>query len=503
MASLSTDKNGNRTIQVKCADGKRRSIRLGKMPKKIAMEIKTKVEALSAAAIAKVSLDRETAKWLGSIPDVLFAKLAAVGLVEPREPAEPVAEIRPAPLAAVIDEYIVGRTDLKPGTLVNLRRCRKALVDYFGADRPLTDISPGDADDFRRWLMRPKPVFDKNTGECMGEKRLHENTVRRICGRAKQLFRGAQRKRLIAESPFADMKGTNVQANKSREHFITRDVAAKVLEACPDPQWKLLFALSRYGGLRCPSEHLTLTWRDIDWDAERIVVHSPKTAHHEGKEFRVIPLFPELRPYLEAVRNEVNPGIDCSFSAPVITRYRDSNVNLRTQLLRIIKRAGVAPWPKLFQNLRASRATELAAEHAGHVAAEWLGHSTVVAQKHYWQVTESDFARALQKAVQSAAETTCNEPSVKPTPLATTADYKSVRYLTASKVTPTGAELDQQYSILRNSPKSGAISGALLNEFESIDFELAFVITAWPTLPDAVRAETLVSIRRAVGTTAI
>ena len=25
---------------------------------------------------------------------------------------------------------------------------------------------------------------------------------------------------------------------------------------------------------------------------------------------------------------------------------------------------------------------------------EWLGHSTLVAQKHYWQVTDSDFQRA-------------------------------------------------------------------------------------------------------------
>jgi hypothetical protein len=37
---------------------------------------------------------------------------------------------------------------------------------------------------------------------------------------------------------------------------------------------------------------------------------------------------------------------------PVITRYRDHNANLRTQLLRTIERAEVPAWPKLFQNLR-------------------------------------------------------------------------------------------------------------------------------------------------------
>jgi hypothetical protein len=54
----------------------------------------------------------------------------------------------------------------------------------------------------------------------------------------------------------------------------------------------------------------------------------------------------------------------------------------------------VAAWPKLFQNLRASRTTELAAEYPAHVAAYWLGHSTLVASKHYWQVTDADYERA-------------------------------------------------------------------------------------------------------------
>jgi len=60
----------------------------------------------------------------------------------------------------------------------------------------------------------------------------------------------------------------------------------------------------------------------------------------------------------------------------------------------------------LFQNLRASRATELASEHPAHVAAAWLGHSTLVANKHYWQVTDADFAKAIAgdaEAVHKAA----------------------------------------------------------------------------------------------------
>jgi len=134
-------------------------------------------------------------------------------------------------------------------------------------------------------------------------------------------------------------------------------------------------------------------------------------------------MFPELRPYLDDVwklAKEAVLALDSKERAKVhvITRYRDANSNLRTQLERIIARAGLKPWPKLFQNLRATRATELAAEYPAHVAADCLGHSTMVAQKHYWRTTDADFDKAtselpeaLHEAVQSASVSECSEPS--------------------------------------------------------------------------------------------
>jgi integrase len=247
--------------------------------------------------------------------------------------------------------------------------------------------TPSDADDWRRWLLA----------------KLGENTTRRYCGRAKQFFRAAVRKRLIPESPFSDMRNCNVQANRDRDYFVSRKKIEKALDSCPDAEWCLIIALSRYGGVRTPSETLLLEWTDVDWEHSRMTVHRPKTEHFEGKESRVIPIFRELRPYLDRAFDEAEPG-----AVHLITRYRSSRANLRTQFQRILRRAGVPAWPKLFQNCRASRATELAAEYPAHVAAEWLGHSTLVAQKHYWRVTEEDFARAIaepsEKAVQNPVQ---------------------------------------------------------------------------------------------------
>ena len=64
--------------------------------------------------------------------------------------------------------------------------------------------------------------------------------------------------------------------------------------------------------------------------------------------------------------------------------------------------AGLEPWPKLFQNLRLTRETELAEEYPLHVVCAWIGNSQPVAAKHYLQVTESHFEKAVLKAYVAA-----------------------------------------------------------------------------------------------------
>src|SRR5207248_10138793 len=102
---------------------------------------------------------------------------------------------------------------------------------------------------------------------------------------------------------------------------------------------------------------------------------------------------PELRTYLQPAFDEAEPRTEY-----VVTRYRDTNANLRTQLRRIIHRAGLMPWPKLFHNLRSTRQTELAERYPIHVVCAWLGNSRAVAQEHYLQVTDAHFALAAADA---------------------------------------------------------------------------------------------------------
>ena len=106
---------------------------------------------------------------------------------------------------------------------------------------------------------------------------------------------------------------------------------------------------------------------------------------------RMIPLFPEIRPHLQAVFDAAPVG-----AVNVIQTYRTGQ-NLNPHFRRIIQSAGVTPWEKAWHNLRASRQTELAATFPLATACAWIGNSKAIAAGHYLQVTDADWARAVAK----------------------------------------------------------------------------------------------------------
>jgi len=389
MASISRQPNGRKTIQFVAANGRRKSIRLGKTSQRNAEAIKVKVESLNAAVISGQPIDSQTARWVAELDVALAQKLSRAGLISQRGTKL---------LGPFLDEYLRKRADVKPSTKTNWRHTRRNLLEFFGADKPLDEITLGDAEDFECYLKttaRENRYVDKSADDG-----LSGDTVRKRISNARQFFKNAVKHEFIARNPFdQDELKTAVRGNRDRDFFVTLEMAYRVLDACPDAQWRLIFALSRFGGLRCPSEHLRLRLDDVDWERERLRVWSPKTEHHVGKRSRIVPLFPELHPYMQEVWHQAEPGEEY-----FITRYRHANQNLRTQLIKIIRRAGLEPWPKLFQNLRSSRQTELEEILPSHVVCAWIGNSERVARKHYLQVTDDHFDRALQNPVQQAAE---------------------------------------------------------------------------------------------------
>ena len=381
MASISNDPNGRKRIQFFDSERVRKTIRLGKVSRRNAESVKSHIEELVSSSITGNPPRDATSRWVADLESVMYDKLAHVGLIKPRGSSS---------LGGFVDSYIQQRIDVKKSTRMVYERVRRYLVEYFGENRRLRDITPADADDWRLHLI---------------EKGLADNTIRRSCGVAKQFCFAAIRRELIMSNPFAGLVAA-VKPVKDRFYFVSRQEANAVLDACTDAEFRLVFALARFGGLRVPSEVLRLRWTDIDWEHNKVRVCSPKTEHHEGGGERLIPLFPELRPYLLEVFETAQVGAESCIST-----YRDSTANLRTRLLRTVRRAGLSPWPKLWQNLRSTRETELADEFPMHVVCNWMGNSQPVAAKLYLQITDEHFDHAIggdfqidTQAAQNAAQ---------------------------------------------------------------------------------------------------
>lgn len=205
---------------------------------------------------------------------------------------------------------------------------------------------------------------------------------------------------MIDKNPFhhRDIPTVPGAGDKSREFFVSRELAKQVIDVLPDAQWRLMFALARYGSLRCPSEVLLLRWGDIDWECGRMLVTSPKTEHHEGGKSRMIPIFPKLRPFLDECS-----GLAAGRVEFVITHYRKTDSNYGVLLGKLVRRAGIEMWAKPWQNLRSTCETELAERFPIHVVRAWLGNSQPVAVKHYLQLTDDHFDAASRNIVTSSA----------------------------------------------------------------------------------------------------
>jgi hypothetical protein len=99
-------------------------------------------------------------------------------------------------------------------------------------------------------------------------------------------------------------------------------------------------------------------------------------------------LFPELKPLLEQAYDAAPEG-----SVNVI-KHCQGTKNYRKGLKEIILKAGLLPWPKLFNNLRSTRETELAKTYSLQAATAWIGNTPKIALGHYLQVTEQEWQNA-------------------------------------------------------------------------------------------------------------
>ena len=228
-------------------------------------------------------------------------------------------------------------------------------------------------------------------------------TIAGTIRKTKTVFHWAVKQKWIVESP---LKGFPVGSfrNPAKERQVTMEEYHKLLEACPCQEWRVIVALARIGGLR-PCEIMQLRWSDIGIgkNKERFSVFSPKLNQHEHLRKREVPLFPLLLMELDKLRS-IPGNEDREY---VINRYSNREViNLVQPFTKIAERAGIGRIVRPFDNMRASRSTEVHREYGAIAESKWLGHSKEVAKECYLMVTDEDYVAAFagKRTVQSVDE---------------------------------------------------------------------------------------------------
>jgi len=271
----------------------------------------------------------------------------------------------------------------KGTTEENKERSRARFFSFplFDEHTPAKEITRKEAQAFRDWL-----------DVLIQEGIIAEATAAGYIRDAKACFNWAVDDELLEGNPFKTiLKGSTT--NKNRQYYIVYNDYLRLLDACPSQEWRVLVALARRLGFRVPSETNALEWEHVDFENACLTVTSSKTARYKGKGERVAPLFPDVMEELKALRKEQKEAGERS---PFVLPFgaRGENANLRTRFEKIIFRAGLEKWEKLFQNLRSSAATDILNEFGEIAEAEWVGHSPAIAKAHYLQITPETLERA-------------------------------------------------------------------------------------------------------------
>lgn len=380
MASIRKRSNGTFEIRFVDHENARRSLYLSKLSKRGVEGVASKIEHIVARKIQGSEPDRDVSEWIGKLSGSLHNKLVRLGLVAARQTAEP-AVVEETPQSPTVrewtDRYIRGHA-AKASTIEQLEITARSLCKFLGPDRRIDGVTPGDAEDFRKWLQTKG---NERKGYSCG---LAANTVRRRIGRSKQFFGAATKHKLIQQNPFAG-EASAVGGNEARLFLVPSEWVERCIRVAPCEDWRIILAFARYAGMRSHETRIQ-RWEDIDLVNNRMIVRSNKTPPS-----RVCPIFPELRPHLLRAREMAPTGAEY-----VQVRY-SHDANILTTLEKIVSKAGLVPWPKLMQNLRATRETELLANYPAKDVTSWLGNSPQVANRHYAMTMQASFDQAVAR----------------------------------------------------------------------------------------------------------
>ena len=166
--------------------------------------------------------DKAVANWLSVAPAELQEKLAKVGLINVTK-AKTCKELW--------ETCLKHKTDIKPGTLRWYRLSQQIFFETFSPSEPIEKMT---AERLFEWKAS---LFDKYaTASVAGHVKV-----------AKMVFEWAFDQDWLPKNPMKKIPNGSF-VNRDNDRIISVEDYAKLLEACPNQEWRTIIALARIGG---------------------------------------------------------------------------------------------------------------------------------------------------------------------------------------------------------------------------------------------------------------
>lgn len=337
---------------------RRFSVWLGDVSPREAETAKRHIEAVIESQLLGTPMPGETQRWLAKVPDGLRRKLAPMlGAAKSVDEA-----------VKAFEHYLW--QNKKDSTQRNYSRTLAMLSDNFGR-RQMRSLAGEEID---AWV---------------GSINVSANTCAKYTRHLAAFFNWCKLQRWVDDLQLRGSRAVGV----GKKRFLEDAELQKWIDAFrAEPQMYAALAVSRWLGLRVPSELVTLTKSSVDWDAKSVTVIDSKRSIRSSRAppvTRECPLFPELVPYLELIWD--GDGLPTDPLLPMVAAMGGDAFVARCDEAR--ERLNLV-WPRLFTSVRATRETELIRRFGIKAACDWIGNSPAVAMKHYEQVMQDDWTRA-------------------------------------------------------------------------------------------------------------
>ncbi|MBQ9454117.1 MAG: site-specific integrase [Thermoguttaceae bacterium] len=337
MASISM-KNGAYFVRV-FIDGKQEKIYTGLKDDREAKRLADKIQRLVDSKRNEMNLTESgLADWVKKLESgnsKVYEKLVSLGLLEQKA--------RPVTVADICRHYVKRAEKKAERTQKHYDNTAKRVMEYFGPDKPVADITTDDAYSFEEWF-RTAPLNTR-----MKPARPYDfTTANRELKNVKSVFLYALKLGVIQFNPFAVIR-IEKDGDSDNKTYVPVEIVLEVIQAETTPlKWKVILALGRFAGCRGACDLCRLTWDDVifsDDGKQGKITLKGKTASG------TIPMAPVLENLLREWQGEaILQEIDSQKVFPDVTE----ETSVWTMTKKSIEKAGKEVWRNPWYSLRDS-----------------------------------------------------------------------------------------------------------------------------------------------------